>query len=251
MELIILGSGTCVPSKRRGSPGLVIRVGRKILLFDSGSGTLGKLIQIGISYRDIDYIFYSHIHPDHVIDLVPFLFTCKYGDAMRKKDIQIVAGKGFKDFFRRLKNVYGEWIEPSSYCLTLKEITDERISCGAINIIAKPMAHIRESIGYRIESGDGRSIVFSGDTDYCRNIVALAEEADLLVLECSFPNEMKVEGHLTPSLAGRIASESRCKKLILTHFYPPCDSVDILSQCKEVFDGEIILAEDLMKIRVS
>ncbi|MBI5183158.1 MAG: ribonuclease Z, partial [Nitrospinae bacterium] len=75
MDLIIIGSGTCVPSKRRGSPGLVIKTGRKILLFDSGSGTLGRLIQIGISYRDIDYIFYSHIHPDHVADLVPFLFA--------------------------------------------------------------------------------------------------------------------------------------------------------------------------------
>ncbi len=250
MELIILGSGTCVPSKRRGSPGLVIRVGTKVLLFDSGSGTLGKLIQIGISYKDIDYIFYSHIHPDHVADLVPFLFTCKYGDAVREKDLQIVAGMGFKDFFRRLKNVYGEWIEPSSYRLTLKEINDERISYGAINIIVKPMAHIRESVGYRIESGNG-TIVFSGDTDYCRNIVALAEDADLLVLECSFPNEMKVEGHLTPYLAGRIASESHCKKLILTHFYPQCDSINILSQCKRIFDGEIIIAEDLMKIKVS
>ncbi|MBI5183042.1 MAG: MBL fold metallo-hydrolase, partial [Nitrospinae bacterium] len=222
-----------------------------ILLFDSGSGTLGRLIQIGISYRDIDYIFYSHIHPDHVADLVPFLFACKYGDAIREKDLQIVAGKGFNDFFGRLKYVYGEWIEPSSYHLTLKEITDERISYEGFSIIGKPMAHIQESIGYRIESEEGRSIVFSGDTDYCKNIVDMAEDTDLLVLECSFPDEMKVKGHLIPSLAGKIATESHCKKLILTHLYPPCDSIDILGQCKRIFDGEVIIAEDLMKIVVS
>jgi ribonuclease BN (tRNA processing enzyme) len=75
-----------------------------------------------------------------------------------------------------------------------------------------------------IEFKDGRTLAISGDTDYCRNLVELASEVDLLVLECSFPDEKKVEGHLIPSLVGRIGLESRCKKLLLTHFYPICDS---------------------------
>jgi ribonuclease BN (tRNA processing enzyme) len=117
-------------------------------------------------------------------------------------------------------------------------------------IFSKPMTHTPESIGYRIELADGKSIAVSGDTDYSETIVDLALEADLLVLECSFPEGKKVEGHLTPSLAGRIASESHCKRLLLTHLYPVCDSTDIVGQCKEVFKGEIILAEDLMRVKV-
>jgi ribonuclease BN (tRNA processing enzyme) len=70
--------------------------------------------------------------------------------------------------------------------------------------------------------------------------------ADLLVLECSFPNERKIQGHLTPKLAGKVAKEAEAKKLVLTHFYPPCDEADIISQCREEFSGEIVLAEDLM-----
>lgn len=112
------------------------------------------------------------------------------------------------------------------------------------------MAHIPESVGYRIEFTDGKTIAVSGDTDYCETVVNLASGVDLLVLECSFPDSKKVEGHLTPSLAGRIGSESRCKKLLLTHFYPACDQFDILNQCRATFDGEIILAEDLMRIRI-
>jgi single-stranded DNA-specific DHH superfamily exonuclease len=50
--------------------------------------------------------------------------------------------------------------------------------------------------------------------------------------------------------AGRIASESRCKKLLLTHLYPVCDQFDILNQCRQVFQGQTILGEDLMRVRI-
>jgi ribonuclease BN (tRNA processing enzyme) len=112
------------------------------------------------------------------------------------------------------------------------------------------MAHISESVGYRIEFKDGKSMTASGDTDYCQNIVDLGFEADLLVLECSFPEGKKVDGHLTPSLAGRIALESRCKRLLLTHLYPVCDQFDIVNECRQVYKGEILLGEDLMRIAV-
>jgi ribonuclease BN (tRNA processing enzyme) len=70
------------------------------------------------------------------------------------------------------------------------------------------------------------------------------------ISERNFPDSQKVEGHLTPSLAGRIGTEARCKKLLLTHLYPPCDQVDILEQCRQVYKGELILAEDLMSIKI-
>jgi ribonuclease BN (tRNA processing enzyme) len=119
-----------------------------------------------------------------------------------------------------------------------------------LRIRSKPMAHLPGSVGYRIEFKDGRSMAISGDTDYCQNIIDLAFEVDLLVLECSFPDGKKVEGHLTPSLAGRIALESQCKKLLLTHFYPICDQSDLVSQCSQVYPGKIILGEDLMRIAI-
>jgi len=56
-----------------------------------------------------------------------------------------------------------------------------------VKIFSLPMAHTPESVGYRIELHDGRSIAVSGDTDYCESVVDLARDADLLVLECSFP----------------------------------------------------------------
>lgn len=249
-ELIIVGSGTGIPSLRRGSPGLLLISESSKVLIDSGSGTLRRMLEVGITYRDVDLLLYTHIHPDHISDLVPILFACKYSDLPREKDLLCVGGAGFKHFFNKLKKVYGSWIEAQSYHLTIKEISPKPLSFRDLTIFAKPMAHLPESVGYRIEFNDGKSVAISGDTDYCKNIIDLASEVDLLVLECSFPDEKKVEGHLTPSMAGKIGLESRCKRLLLIHLYPICDQFDILRQCRQTYQGEIILGEDLMTIQI-
>ena len=112
-----------------------------------------------------------------------------------------------------------------------------------------PVLHSDSSIGFRVEAG-GKSLVYSGDTDYCENIVRLGKSADLLILECSFPDERKATGHLTPTIAGRIAREASCKKLLLTHFYPVFQGHDIVKESQKEFSGEILLAEDGMKINI-
>jgi ribonuclease BN (tRNA processing enzyme) len=248
--LIIIGSGTGIPSLRRGSPGTVILSDNSKLLIDSGPGTLRGMLEVGITYRDVDLLLYTHIHPDHISDLVPILFACKYADLPREKDLVCVGGPGFKHHFDQLKKIYGSWIDPQTYHLAIKESSPKPLRFHDLKVFSKPMAHLPESVGYRIEFKDGKSAVLSGDTDYCKNIIDLASGADLLVLECSFPDGKKIEGHLTPSLAGRIGLESGCKKLLLTHLYPLCDSVDILKQCQQVYPGEILLGEDFLRIKM-
>ena len=247
-ELIIIGSGTGIPSLRRGSPGLIVLSEKTRLLVDSGPGTLRRMLEAGITYRDPDLLLYTHIHPDHVSDLAHILFACKYAELPREKELLCIGGPGFKSYFEKLKKLYGQWIDPQSYQLTIKEVSEEVFAHRDLKILSKPMAHISESVGYRIEFKDGKSIALSGDTDYCQNIIDLAFEVDLLVLECSFPDGRKVEGHLTPSLAGKIGLESGCKKLLLTHFYPVCDQFDILNQCKRAYPGQVTLGEDLMRL---
>ena len=249
-DLIILGSGTGIPSLKRCSPGMVLVSGDSKTLIDSGHGILRRMLEVGITYQDIDLLLYTHTHPDHVSELVPILFACKYGDLPRERDLICVGGPGFRQYFNQIEKAYGHWIEPELYRLTINETSEKPIFFQGMTIFSKPMAHISESVGYRIEFKDGKSIALSGDTDYCKNIIDLAFGVDLLVLECSFPDEKKAEGHLTPSLAGRIGLETRCKRLLLTHLYPICDQFDILNQCQQVYQGEVILAEDLMKMKI-
>ena len=181
-ELIVVGSGTGIPSLRRGAPGLIVISGSTRLLIDSGSGMLGRMLEVGVTYRDPDLFLYTHIHPDHVSDLVPIIFASKYGDQPREKELLCIGGPGFKSYFEKLKNLYGSWIEPQSYPLIIQEISREALVYRDLRILSKPMAHTAESVGYRIEFRDGKSIAISGDTDYCQNIINLALEVDLLVL---------------------------------------------------------------------
>ena len=255
INITILGSGTCVPSLKRTSCSVLIETGGKKLLFDSGAGVMRRLLETGVTIFDIDFIFYSHFHPDHTGELVPFLFSTKNpAEKQRLTPLTITAGKGFKRFYNDLKTVYGHWIELEEGLLNISEFdnkaADQR-AYKAFTVLSTPVAHNPESIAYRIDSLQGKSVVYSGDTDFSTNLITLAQEADLLICESAFPDQHKIPGHLTPSLAGSIAKQANVRKLVLTHLYPECDLTDIRAQCRQEYDGPLIIAEDLMKIEIN
>jgi len=249
MEITILGSGTGVPSVRRASPCILAASQDTRLLVDTGPGALRQLVKAGASLNDIDLIIYTHFHIDHTADMIPFLFASKYGPGrQRTRDLTLLGPPGLKKLYDGLCSVYGRWAAPEHFSLEWIEIRDETVRFKDLTVQALPVNHIESSIAVRLTCPRGKTVVFSGDTDYCPEIVRLSQNADMAVLECSFPEGMKCAGHLTPSLAGRIAREARCKKLTLTHFYPPCDSADIPAQAATEFSGEIVIAEDLMRV---
>ena len=248
MELTVLGSGSLVPTLKRGTAGFILKVSGTTILIDSGSGTLYRLLRAGLTYNNIDIICYTHIHLDHVGDFPTFLFTCKYSLEPRERDLLVIGGKGFRSFYERLKAAYGDQILPERFEVIVEEELNRDFE--GFSIKTGPVDHIPESVAFRIESADGKVAVFAGDTDYSTNLVKLAKDADILVTECSFPDDRKVAGHLTPSSAGKIAQEAKAKRLVLTHLYPPCDEVDIASQCQKTHNGEVIVAEDQMKIEI-
>ncbi len=254
ITVTILGSGTCVPYLKRSSCSVLMAVGDSKLLFDSGPGTMRRLLEAGTAIFDISHIFYSHFHPDHSGEFVPFLFATKYPNKQqRKSTLTVTAGTGFLDFYSRLKSVYGQWIELEPDFLTLMELDHKNPDSNQFkdfSVESAPMAHNEESIAYRINSPDGSSVVYSGDTDYTENLIELSGNADLLICESAVPDDMRVNGHLTPSLAGEIATRAGVRKLVLTHFYPECDHADIKQECRKTYGGPLILAEDLMRIKV-
>ena len=250
MKLTILGSGTAIVTARRGSSGYLIKIADKTLLLDSGSGTLKKIAEASSSFKEIDYAIYTHLHPDHVTDLISLLFALRIPSNYKSKDLTVIGPAGMKEFHRKLTETFDNFIEPRGYELTINELSGGDLDFEDFKLTSSLINHHEGSLAYRVESKDGKTIVYSGDTDYCESIVELARDVDILLLECSYPKHIKVEGHLNSTLAGRIARESNCKKLILTHFYPICDDYDILGECREEFSGETVLAEDLMTIEV-
>ena len=253
LEACVIGSGTGIPNSRRRPPALVVRVKGYFLLFDCGAGTIWSLAEAGLDYRDLDSLWFTHFHPDHTAGLVPLLFAARSPLYGREKPLIINGPAGLKDFFRRLHGVYGSWIELDSALLTIEEIdhtgaTEMKLPLGKLS--ALPVEHTKESLGYRLETKDGLVFAYSGDTEYCDNLVTLAREADLFFCECSFPDNLKTTGHLTPEWVGRVAQEADCKRLVLIHLYPLCDEIDVVAACRKQYSGEIVLAEDFMWFRL-
>lgn len=249
MELIIIGSGTGVPSLRRGAPALAVKAAGRLLLLDLGAGTLRAMLRWGLDFNQIDILALSHRHPDHVGDLVPFLFATRYSlGYTRQEPFWLLAAEGFVDFHSRLRSAFGDWVSPPAGLMEIKELSPQEPD-GArwegLTIKSAPTNHIEGSLAFRVEAG-GRSLVYSGDTDESDSLVALAQGADLLVLEAA--NPAKVPGHLTPTEAGRLAARAGVRRLLLTHFYPPCDEVDVVALAATEFAGEILRAEDGLKI---
>jgi ribonuclease BN (tRNA processing enzyme) len=248
MKITILGSGTCIPNKTRGSSGYYIETVENKILLDCGNGTTWKLEQIGASYTEISHIFISHLHPDHTSDLIPLLFANKYPyNRERNRSLEIWGPVGFFDFYQSLKKAYGDWISPEM--LTINEIDADKIRFGNFNILNKQGFHSVESLIYRIES-NGKSVVYSGDTDYCRQLIDISINADLLIIECSSTDDKKIEGHLSPKGIIEIANKANPKKIVLTHLYPICDEIDIVGLIKPHIKPEVIKAEDLLEIKL-
>ena len=250
MQLYVLGSGTCIPTVERGPSGLALVVDSHLIFFDGGGGSLRQMVKLGLDYRQVDFLCLTHFHPDHVSDFVPFLFAMNYTvDFRRSLPLRVIGPQGLRTFFEQLRGIFGHWIEAQTYPLFFDEVEESCMKFPGFHVETLPMVHSDSSIGFRVEA-ESKAIVYSGDTDYCVNIVRLGGNADLLILECSFPDERKTKGHLTPSLAGRIAREASCRKLLLTHFYPVFQGHDILKESQKEFSGEILLAEDGMKITI-
>jgi ribonuclease BN (tRNA processing enzyme) len=86
--------------------------------------------------------------------------------------------------------------------------------------------------------------VYTGDTGVSDALGAWATGCDLLLAECSLPDTMAIREHLTPRQAGQLAAQAVARRLVLTHFYPPVDVVDILGDVAENYTGPTVLATD-------
>ena len=140
---------------------------------------------------------------------------------------------------------------------------DEHVRVTAVLVEHPP---VFPAFAFRFETDDG-SIVISGDTAPCANLVALAHGADILVhavldVGAGTPDEDEswearqrerhlLEAHTTVSAAGRVAAEAGARKLVLTHFIPGEDDLPDEHWIRGAaggFDGEVIVGRDLLEL---
>ena len=251
MRLTVLGSGTFQPTPERGCSGYLIEIGDEKILLDAGSGILRQLSKINVSAEDIDIIVFTHLHIDHTGDLAPLLFAKHHIIKSNKKDLLLFGPPGFQKFFSQLNAIYNKSIQAEDYVLTIQECTENGFNFKDFSIAFLPVMHTDNSYGIRIEDTNGRTLAYSGDTDYCDNLIALCRKSDIAIIECSFQDDQKFPGHMTPSEVGKAAHLAECKRILLTHIYPVADVEKLLSSCSIYYHGTIEIAEELKTITIN
>lgn len=249
MRLTILGSGTAIPVPDRFPAGYLLRHGATEVLVDLGPGTLRRHAMAGGDLARLGAVLLTHYHTDHCADLAALLFALRSPTFAGRPPLDLFGAPGLERLLGRLTEAW-PWLAPRGYELRVHELAPGGFQVADLAVEAVPIRHTAQSLGYRVAAPGGGTVAFSGDADECDELVALARGADLFVCDAATPDGAKLDGHLTPGLAGAFASRAGARTLVPTHFYPECTGHDLRAMAARRFAGPIVLAEDLLELPV-
>ena len=256
MKLVIIGSGSCVVEQsHRASSAYILEVGDKTVMIDTGTGSTRNLKKAGYSVDKLDAVVNTHRHPDHISDLVPIVQDKVVRSFSREEpDLKLYGPEGHLEYLEdRMRHEMVESPDSISgfgFDLDVNEIREVQEILQGVEMSSVEADHGPEGfrcLSLRFEFG-GQSIVFTGDTDYNSELEEFAEEADLLVADCSRPAGEEVEGHMNSEECARLASRAGVDHLVLSHLYPEAEQNDLESEASEIFSGKVTVAEDGLEI---
>jgi len=245
MRLTILGSGTAIPVPDRFPAGYWLRSGKTSVLVDCGPGTLRRFAQAGGDLAALDAVCLTHYHTDHCADLAALLFALRSPHFAGRKPLRLHGAPGLRRLLQLLTEAW-PWLAPRGYELEIEEVLPGDFGVGDLAVEAIAIRHTAQSLGYRFTDQSG-SAAFSGDADECEELVELARNVDWFVCDAATPDDDKLDGHLTPGLAGRYAERAGARQLLLTHFYPSCQGRDVVAMAREQFRGIVHAVTDLQE----
>ena len=221
------------------------------ILLDLGSGALGAL-QRHVRPDQVDAVLISHLHVDHCIDLCGLYVMMKYvpGGPMR----EVMPAWGPTGTGDHLARAYGNVdAEDVLSVFEFHELSDGgTFRIGPFTITSVRVRHPVEAYGFRVEA-DGRTLVYTGDTDACDALTPLMAGADLVLADSAFVEGRDVVAGI--HLTGRRAAEAAVRaggvrRLMLTHIPAWNDPDECRAQAQEVWPGEVELARPDATYRV-
>lgn len=252
MDITVVGSGTVVPRLERRQSCVVVEAAGETLVFDLGSGAARGMLRAGLDPFAVDRVFFTHFHPDHTSDVVPLLFSIKYGaQEARSRPLHVMGPEPFERFWSAVTDAWGEWMigEYPLEVSSLPHTSPSPLGLPGGRLSWAPARHRPESIAYRLD-GETGAFVYTGDTEYSESVVELARGAHTMLVECSFPDDSPVPGHLTPDGVARMASEAGVGRVVLTHLYPAAEALDLREEVGRKYGGAVVVARDGLRFSV-
>lgn len=252
MKLIVLGSGTSVPHARRASAAFWLATESGSLVLDFSADAPHRMAEEQLDWANLDAIWLSHFHLDHLGGLAPFLFGTRAGPQTqhRTKPLFIYGPEGFKSILTAIDDSNNYRLMEQPFPLELVEVgpssSFELLPELAASTFSTP--HTKESLAIRLRDKSGGELVYTSDTGYSDALAEFATGVTVLLMECSFRKNKPVEKHLELSDAMQLASKCQPQKLVLTHLYPEWDGIDVAAEARQLWTGETIEAIDGLRV---
>jgi len=243
MRVTFLGTGSAMPTGERYQTGLLLEDpagGADPLLVDCGSGALHGLAETDVGYEGVDTVLLTHHHLDHVSDLMVLL---KARWLAGETELTVVGPEGTEGLVRDLLAVHDYMQDRIDFAF--REVVPSEFSVAGYDVTAVETVHSMYCLAYRFETGDA-VFTFSGDSEAVDDVAELAEGSAVLAHDCSFPDEVDVDNHPTPSRLGEVLAGHDVGRVYLTHRYPHTDGhhEEMVASVEASFDGDVRIATD-------
>jgi ribonuclease Z len=272
LRVTLLGTGSPQPRMDRFGPSILVEAGEKKLLFDCGRGATQRIEQLRIPFTQMDALFLTHLHSDHVVG-IPDLWLTGWARG-RKVPLEVWGPAGTKEMMSHLKEAF-------HFDIQIRE-EDDKLPVRAVDILAKDIGQgvvydragikvtaftvdhgqVKPALGYRIDFA-GHSVVLSGDTRYSENLIRFAQGSDVLIHEVIDPEAFRAENpsvseerfqaiaghHTTAEQAGTIFSRVKPKLAVYSHIVPG-DTTKLVPLTRKTYSGPLEVGEDLMTLEI-
>ncbi len=274
IKVTLLGTGCPPPVMNRFGPSTMIEAGGQKFLFDAGRGALQRLRELEVPWQDVQGVFLTHLHSDHVVGFPDLWLTGWLIVPGRNVPLRVWGPRGTTDMMSHLKQAYeydikiriqNDGASTEGVALLVEDISEGVVyEKSGVKVTAFEVDHapVKPAFGYRIDYA-GRSVVMSGDTRVSENLIRHAQGVDVLIHEVFAPATLERAGvpparaknildyHTTPEQAGQVFTRVKPKLAVYSHIcMPTATEQDLLPSTRKTYAGPLLLGEDLMAINV-
>jgi len=255
--MTVLGKSPAWQDADGACSGYLVEAGDVCLLLDCGSGVFSKLRRFR-EYVEVDAVVISHLHADHILDLVPFASALTYAPRQQPVPVdgwpgtdtparpRLYAPPGAAEAFERVCGGGGMREQHIANAFDLREYAaDDVVEVGPLEIRFQPVPHFLLTHAVEIREGESR-LTYSADSSPSEDLCAFAAGTGLLLIEATLPRPEREgpRGHLTPSEAGEHGRRAGVRRLVLTHLSDELDADWARAEAEQAFGGPVEVAHE-------